>query len=139
MLSLRLLTGSATWVSPRSTITHLLWIDASASPSAVPRAPRQSHMASDASGKPCRLSRPAAGPRAPFWNEFEEMLRLPVDSGVGRSTKRGKPEGLRPTDSLRRRTFAMADATHTVRLHRVLHAPAERVYRAFLDPDAMAK
>lgn len=26
-----------------------------------------------------------------------------------------------------------------VRLHRVLRAPAERVYRAFLDPDAMAK
>jgi uncharacterized protein YndB with AHSA1/START domain len=24
----------------------------------------------------------------------------------------------------------MADATHTVRLHRVLRAPAERVYRA---------
>jgi uncharacterized protein YndB with AHSA1/START domain len=33
----------------------------------------------------------------------------------------------------------MADATHTVRLHRVLRAPAERVYRACLDPDAMAK
>lgn len=27
----------------------------------------------------------------------------------------------------------------TVRLHRVLRAPAERVYRAFLDPRAMAK
>lgn len=27
----------------------------------------------------------------------------------------------------------------TVRLHRVLHAPAERVYRAFLDADAYAK
>jgi uncharacterized protein YndB with AHSA1/START domain len=32
----------------------------------------------------------------------------------------------------------MAD-TNTVRLHRVIRAPAERVYRAFLDPDAMAK
>ena len=30
-------------------------------------------------------------------------------------------------------------STHTVRLHRVLRAPPERVYRAFLDPDAMAK
>lgn len=30
-------------------------------------------------------------------------------------------------------------ATGTVRLHRVLKAPPERVYRAFLDPDAMAK
>ena len=27
----------------------------------------------------------------------------------------------------------------TIRLHRVLHATPERVYRAFLDPDAMAK
>lgn len=30
-------------------------------------------------------------------------------------------------------------ATHTVRLHRVLRAPPERIYRAFLDADAMAK
>src|SRR6187455_2583992 len=27
----------------------------------------------------------------------------------------------------------------TVRFHRVLRAPAERIYRAFLDPDAMIK
>ena len=30
-------------------------------------------------------------------------------------------------------------ATHTVKLHRVLRAMPERVYRAFLDADAMAK
>ena len=30
-------------------------------------------------------------------------------------------------------------ATNTVRLHRVLRAPAERIYKAFLDPAAMAK
>lgn len=30
-------------------------------------------------------------------------------------------------------------ATGTVRLHRVLRSKPERVYRAFLDPDAMAK
>ena len=29
--------------------------------------------------------------------------------------------------------------THTVRLHRVLRAPPERLYRAFLDADALAK
>jgi len=29
--------------------------------------------------------------------------------------------------------------TNTVRLHRILRAPPERVYRAFLDADAMAK
>jgi uncharacterized protein YndB with AHSA1/START domain len=31
------------------------------------------------------------------------------------------------------------ESTSTIELHRVLKAPAERVYRAFLDPDAMAK
>ena len=30
-------------------------------------------------------------------------------------------------------------ATHTIRLHRVLRATPERVYRAFLDADALAK
>ncbi|HVK98197.1 MAG TPA: SRPBCC family protein [Dongiaceae bacterium] len=29
--------------------------------------------------------------------------------------------------------------THTVRFHRVLRAPPERIFRAFLTPDAMAK
>ena len=31
------------------------------------------------------------------------------------------------------------DKTHTIQLHRVLRAPPERVYRAFLDADALAK
>ncbi len=30
-------------------------------------------------------------------------------------------------------------SANTIRLHRVLRAPASRIYRAFLDPDAMAK
>jgi len=33
----------------------------------------------------------------------------------------------------------MANLTNTVRFHRVLRASPERVYRAFLNPDAMAK
>ena len=33
----------------------------------------------------------------------------------------------------------MPGNTNTIRLHRVLRAPADRVYRAFLDPDAMVK
>ena len=33
----------------------------------------------------------------------------------------------------------MTNTTNTIRLHRVLRAPAERLYKAFLDPDAMAK
>ena len=36
-------------------------------------------------------------------------------------------------------TTSTIGATGTVTLHRVLRAPPERVYRAFLDPDAMAK
>ena len=32
-----------------------------------------------------------------------------------------------------------SNTTHTIRLHRVLRAPPERVYRAFLDADALAK
>ena len=36
-------------------------------------------------------------------------------------------------------TTQVASATGTVRLHRFLKAPPERVYKAFLDPDAMAK
>src|SRR5512146_2797806 len=30
-------------------------------------------------------------------------------------------------------------SSYTITLHRVLRAPAERVYRAFLDPDALVK
>jgi uncharacterized protein YndB with AHSA1/START domain len=33
----------------------------------------------------------------------------------------------------------MTQATNTIRLHRVFQAPPERVYRAFLDGDAMSK
>lgn len=33
----------------------------------------------------------------------------------------------------------MSNATNTIRLHRVLRASPERVYRAFIDPDAMVK
>lgn len=33
----------------------------------------------------------------------------------------------------------MSEATNTVRFHRVLRAPPERVYRAFLDSDARVK
>src|SRR5687768_1302100 len=33
----------------------------------------------------------------------------------------------------------MSTSTGTVKLHRVLRAPAERIYKAFLDADALAK
>jgi uncharacterized protein YndB with AHSA1/START domain len=33
----------------------------------------------------------------------------------------------------------MSESNGTVRLHRVLRAPPERVYRAFIDPDAMVR
>jgi uncharacterized protein YndB with AHSA1/START domain len=33
----------------------------------------------------------------------------------------------------------MTDSSNAIRLHRVLRAPAERIYRAFLDPDALCR
>jgi uncharacterized protein YndB with AHSA1/START domain len=33
----------------------------------------------------------------------------------------------------------MTTTGNTIRLHRVIRAPAERIYKAFIDPDAMAK
>ncbi|QDT57444.1 hypothetical protein Pan44_55130 [Caulifigura coniformis] len=33
----------------------------------------------------------------------------------------------------------MSDSSSTIRLHRVLRAPAERIYKAFLDPDALCR
>lgn len=33
----------------------------------------------------------------------------------------------------------MTDSNNTVKLHRVLRAPAKRIYNAFLDPDALAR
>ncbi|MBE2215060.1 MAG: SRPBCC family protein [Opitutaceae bacterium] len=36
-------------------------------------------------------------------------------------------------------TTSTSPATHTIRLHRVVRTTPEKVYRAFLDPDAMAK
>lgn len=41
--------------------------------------------------------------------------------------------------SKKQQTKTAADSTNTVRLHRVLAAKPEKVYRAFLDADAMAK
>jgi uncharacterized protein YndB with AHSA1/START domain len=38
-----------------------------------------------------------------------------------------------------RATRMSTPATNTIQLHRVLKAPADRVYRAFLDPKAMVK
>jgi uncharacterized protein YndB with AHSA1/START domain len=43
------------------------------------------------------------------------------------------------TEAPERRKLDVPSSTNTIRLHRVLRAPAERVYGAFLDPDAMAK
>ena len=33
----------------------------------------------------------------------------------------------------------MSDSSNTIRIHRVLRAPTERVYNAFLDPDALCR
>ena len=33
----------------------------------------------------------------------------------------------------------MSESSNTIKLHRVLRAPAERIYKAFLDPDALCR
>src|SRR5574338_203482 len=47
--------------------------------------------------------------------------------------------GLCLAQTKERKIMPPAPETHTIRLHRVLRAPPERVYRAFLDGDANAK
>src|SRR5256886_8658820 len=46
---------------------------------------------------------------------------------------------VRRNDDNENKTNMTTNNTNTVRLHRVLRATPERVYRAFLDADAMAK
>src|SRR5262245_38501890 len=67
--------------------------------------------------------------------------RAGFDPPASRITRMCRPNGglkpaLRPSTTER---TVMSSNTGTVRLHRVLRAPAQRVYRAFLDPDAMVK
>src|SRR5215831_9195578 len=57
----------------------------------------------------------------------------PVRRGNKRSTNRSK------LNHLQKRRPDMATSTNTVRLYRVLRTRPERVYKAFLDPEAMAK
>jgi uncharacterized protein YndB with AHSA1/START domain len=42
-------------------------------------------------------------------------------------------------DKLTEERIIMTTKTNTIRLHRVLRAAPEKIYKAFLDPDAMAK
>jgi uncharacterized protein YndB with AHSA1/START domain len=44
-----------------------------------------------------------------------------------------------PGQKIAKEIRKMSSSTNTIRLHRVIRAPAERVYRAFLDPAAMVK
>jgi hypothetical protein len=46
---------------------------------------------------------------------------------------------VRCSDEKENKTNMTTSNTNTVRLHRVLRAKPERVYRAFIDPEAMAK
>src|SRR5262249_44579391 len=65
-----------------------------------------------------------------------------TDRPARKQLKRGRPQG---DDDMNNKAPAKGEtpkaipATGIVRLHRFLKAPPERVYKAFLDPDAMAK
>jgi uncharacterized protein YndB with AHSA1/START domain len=68
--------------------------------------------------------------RLSIWAAFDRLI---PDGAHSRATLK------RIHDLFLRRTIAMAESGNTVRLHRVLRAPAERVYRAFVDAEAMEK
>ena len=94
---------------------------------------RQSQMPSDAYAiTDFRIDTPL-----PIWHSFASERRpsyarkfLAVcRCGRGPFDKGMKARGATPTDSLRRRTSAMADATNTVRLHRVLAPRRARLSR----------
>jgi uncharacterized protein YndB with AHSA1/START domain len=72
-----------------------------------------------------------------------QMTRWAVDFGPARSTMVGGAQVSRsPLDHVAGRTTRRREQmmpTSTIRLHRVLHATPQKVYRAFLDADAIAK
>jgi uncharacterized protein YndB with AHSA1/START domain len=61
------------------------------------------------------------------WRFLSRIVSIPLPSNRRSSVSNFSTE--------RRLTMT----TGTIKLHRVLRAPAERVYRAFLEPDALAK
>jgi uncharacterized protein YndB with AHSA1/START domain len=73
---------------------------------------------------PCKLTPP--GPEGRF-QSFEAP------------TKEQSAEKKRIKSTTERTTIMSTTTTNTIRLHRVLRATPERIYRAFLDADAMAK
>jgi uncharacterized protein YndB with AHSA1/START domain len=80
---------------------------------------------------------PSYGLRALFI-KFLKIFLFPLS--IFRETVRRYCEGRfsDPRTNTQKRNFAMSQ-TGTVKLHRVLRAPAERIYRAFTDADAMCK
>src|ERR1700733_12688028 len=62
------------------------------------------------------------------WNGLSEDLRSPVGSPIPHSSSGHKPT-----------TSRVPHMPSTVRLHRVLATKPEKVYRAFLEADALAK
>ena len=66
------------------------------------------------------------------------ISRIPFDYKVWAAPKRrrsNQPTSVQPSPMERRKVVG----TNTIRLHRVFRATAERIYRAFLDADAMTK
>src|SRR5690606_19827508 len=80
------------------------------------------------------------GATAPLKIAAAGAARFSRPSGSGaRAVDRAVPRASTPRAPDPKESLSMSDANRSVRLHRVLRAPADRVYRAFLDPDAMVK
>src|SRR5262245_39573457 len=118
-------------------------------PDGPPRRPR---------GAPKGMTAPARGLQISFacvvgsrgrcpslgWAGYDQAQRLEVEHGG-----EYRPSGRRQRVCRQRQSMghlkgsalmsAAATTTNTIRLHRVLRAAPERIYRAFLDADAMVK
>jgi uncharacterized protein YndB with AHSA1/START domain len=73
------------------------------------------------------------------WNTTMSWLLLVRRETERRRSKETKNVSDNATKTARKAESQITSAAGTVRLHRFLKAPPERVYKAFLDPDAMAK
>src|SRR5207244_8523355 len=67
-----------------------------------------------------------------------QTCALPISAGHA-STKKLTAQKKLTESTTERTTIMSTSTTNTIQLHRVLRATPEKIYRAFLDADAMAK
>ena len=105
--------------------------------------PRFHHLTSATSLGPLRLSQPSARGNVERLTDslYNHFHKISVGLSILRLLARRHIEGHKtPNQNISYwENIAMSQSTGTVTLHRVLKAPGDRIYNAFLDADAMAK